>query len=72
MKDESPADADDAARRPDKSHNDSSRGEAPEEPAADAGAPAADAGARSHTSSPPLGSSAADALPRQLSVHDAL
>ena len=33
MKDESPADADDAARRPDKSHNDSSRGEAPEEPA---------------------------------------
>ena len=33
MKDESPADADDAAPRDDKSHNDSSRGEAPEEPA---------------------------------------
>ena len=53
--------------------DDESGGEAPEEPAADAGAPAADAGARSHTSSPPLGSSAAEPpLPRQLSVHDAL
>ena len=48
--------------------DDESGGEAPEEPAADAGAPAADAGARSHTSSPPLGSSAAE-LPRQMSIH---